>query len=429
MQEKFLYHIWDEGHFQQELTTVSGKSLRVVYQGLYNTNRGPDFVNAYIIMDNVSLTGNIEIHLSPQDWERHNHQEDQYYNSVILHVVFDNPRSIPFTVREDGELVEILVLKPYLTQDISKLIDDKAFVYPVTKSDYCDLLSLATQERVQLILGEFGRKRFWGKVRRFNAMLTFHDFDQLLYQGIMEALGYDKNKYNMQYLASEITWAEISTWAREGLRAQDLRAILCVASGILPRSEKLLDSELVTSLIKDFETQAFYYAKHNIDWQLFRVRPQNHPIFRLLAISDFFADAAQVGLLKTIIGLYGNESKPFFASFSDCLLSSSKASKTGTPLGKSLLANIFLNIILPIAYLYMQKIGDEAGKISIIKTYREFPALSENHITKYMHTKVNNQARYKNKAHIQQGMIEIYNHYCQYHLCDQCTNEFKRMVQ
>ncbi|HQB97513.1 MAG TPA: DUF2851 family protein, partial [Candidatus Cloacimonadota bacterium] len=46
MEERFLYHIWDEGHLIPELRTVSGKSVRIVYQGQYNTGRGPDFKNA-----------------------------------------------------------------------------------------------------------------------------------------------------------------------------------------------------------------------------------------------------------------------------------------------------------------------------------------------------------------------------------------------
>jgi len=51
MDEKFLYHIWDEGHLAANLKTVSGKDLKVNYQGQFNTFRGPDFVNAIISVE------------------------------------------------------------------------------------------------------------------------------------------------------------------------------------------------------------------------------------------------------------------------------------------------------------------------------------------------------------------------------------------
>ena len=77
MEERFLYHIWDAGHMQNELRTVTGKSVQVKYQGQYNTNRGPDFRNALIEISGELLRGDVEIHLNSNDWIAHNHHEEQ----------------------------------------------------------------------------------------------------------------------------------------------------------------------------------------------------------------------------------------------------------------------------------------------------------------------------------------------------------------
>ncbi|MDZ4121969.1 MAG: DUF2851 family protein, partial [Candidatus Cloacimonadaceae bacterium] len=107
LNERFLYHIWDENHLQFELGTVSGKALQIIYPGHFNTNRGPDFVNASLVIDGVNCTGSVEIHLAHLDWTRHHHHEDRYYNDVILHVVYDHNSQIAYTCKENGEQVDI----------------------------------------------------------------------------------------------------------------------------------------------------------------------------------------------------------------------------------------------------------------------------------------------------------------------------------
>ncbi|MDD5316398.1 MAG: DUF2851 family protein, partial [Candidatus Cloacimonetes bacterium] len=69
MEERFLYHIWDEGHLTPDLRCISRKDLRVVYQGQFNTGRGPDFKNAIIELAGEQLRGDIEIHLKTTDWQ------------------------------------------------------------------------------------------------------------------------------------------------------------------------------------------------------------------------------------------------------------------------------------------------------------------------------------------------------------------------
>jgi hypothetical protein len=108
MDEKFLYHVWDAGHLRSELRTVSGKPVKILFPGQFNTFRGPDFINAILNLDGHDVQGAIEIHQSTLDWQRHHHQEDHYYNSVVLHVVLNHNGELPQTQKENGEWVDIL---------------------------------------------------------------------------------------------------------------------------------------------------------------------------------------------------------------------------------------------------------------------------------------------------------------------------------
>jgi Protein of unknown function (DUF2851) len=110
MTEKLLQYIWQFQYFnKQELFTTEGDFVNIIKQGQLNSNQGPDFINAVIKINNLTLAGNIELHLISSDWYQHQHQRDKNYSNVILHVVwlYDKPvkniyaQNIPTIVLSD----------------------------------------------------------------------------------------------------------------------------------------------------------------------------------------------------------------------------------------------------------------------------------------------------------------------------------------
>lgn len=89
MKEDFLHYCWKYQYFKpEELLTSNGESIVVKSAGIHNTNSGPDFLNARLIIGDKEWAGNVEIHINSSDWYKHKHQSDKSYDSVILHVVF-----------------------------------------------------------------------------------------------------------------------------------------------------------------------------------------------------------------------------------------------------------------------------------------------------------------------------------------------------
>ena len=401
MEERFLYHIWDEGHLLPDLQCINGKNLRVLYQGQFNTGRGPDFKNAIIEADGIQVRGDIEIHMKTTDWQAHNHHEDVYYNKVILHVVFKHNSPYEITILEDGRAVDILELEHQLSEDIVKLnqnheISDAPAVY-------CDLLSAVDKDRLTAILYSAGIRRFEGKIKRFNTALSLSSFDQIFYEGIFEALGYDKNKLNTMQIAQSLPWAVLTRYLSEGMSAEELCAIYLGSSGLLQRDSTILNPNQREKLVATWERQPYTAIRLDIDWQLFRIRPQNHPIKRLLYIAPFIHSALQGGLLRHFIQRADSEEDLYNAFTAIWQEQSLAYSEDRIILGKSVQNNIYLNIYLPVLCLWQRKMSGNTAKV--IEAYRCFPGLQANFVTRFMERYLGpSQIKpVKSKAIFQQG--------------------------
>ncbi|MDZ4182945.1 MAG: DUF2851 family protein [Candidatus Cloacimonadaceae bacterium] len=427
MEEKFLYHIWDEGHLNPDLKTASGKALRIIYPGQYNTNRGPDFCNAIISIDGEAIGGDVEIHLGTYDWIAHCHHEDHFYNNTILHVVLEHKQSTHLTIKENGDTIEILELKDQLSEDIGKLLARQIPGEKPRSVSYCDLLSAVDAHRLSSILSYYGMKRFRGKIKRFNAALILSDFDQVFYEGMMEALGYDKNKLNLLKIAQLVPYRRIREWQAEGMDALDLISIISVGSGLLERSKKLVDESFAALLNIRFEAQNFSAQRMEIDWQLFRIRPTNHPIYRIIAICGLLLKTTDSGLINYFLNHVqgfspqeGHWYRGFSAIFAKNALPG--AEKFPQP-GKSVISNIYLNIFLPVMHLYHEKVADSKTLSRVVEEYQSFAALQDNHITRFMANHANPRLvpLASSKSIYQQGLIEIYYRWCRHRLCDECV--------
>ena len=74
MNEKLLHFIWQFQYYNKSsLVTSNEEQLHIVHTGTYNNNQGPDFLNATVKIDEITLVGNIELHIHASDWNKHKH--------------------------------------------------------------------------------------------------------------------------------------------------------------------------------------------------------------------------------------------------------------------------------------------------------------------------------------------------------------------
>lgn len=433
--ENFLYHIWDEQHLKDTIRTVAGTKIEILFQGKWNTDAGPDFINSIILFDGKKLQGDVEIHKHEYDWKAHNHHEDKNYNNVILHVVFTNDQNAEFTISESGNKIPILELQLNLDEQIDKLwkrYGQKPFDTSQQKTIECLLVKdLHHSNVLKGILLSLGKERFLKKCKRFSAELYNSDFNQILYEGIIEALGYGKNKMPFFKLAKLLPFQELKSFMNECKDFNDIFCILLFKGGfdlhdynfsyvdekLLQRFDKIrsrFDAKLHRTLQKD-------------DWNFFRCRPQNHPVNRLWQIAPFICSALKQGnLINSIIALfsYGDtqtiDARKIEADFSNLLSQEDHPS-----IGSSRCRDIFSNIILPVCYVYAQTLRYDTLQNMIFKVYGDLPKLSENYITHYMHTLLKDGIHFRINLQMQQGMIQLYYQFCAQHECDNCVTNLK----
>ena len=118
MRESFLHFIWQFQKFDNiSIQTCDAEPIQILTIGNYNTDAGPDFLNAKLLIGDITWYGHIEIHLKSSDWNRHKHQHDEAYNSVVLHVVWEHDAEVQL---KNGQILPVIELKNRIKPDLLK---------------------------------------------------------------------------------------------------------------------------------------------------------------------------------------------------------------------------------------------------------------------------------------------------------------------
>lgn len=252
LSERVLQKIWLRQDFAVEgLRTVSGCSLRVEHPGDWNQLGGPDFRNARLQIDGLSVCADVEIHFSPGDWLAHRHEQNPEFNRVRLHVVLhEKPELLPKVKTADGHCPETLVLLPLLNEDLEAYAMDEALL---EMERICEHPALswfsALPEGVRLdLLRDWAESRWRQKVSFAEKRLASAGWREACHQYCLEVLGYTRNREPMSRIA--------------------LRYPL---DGFAGRSAEAL------------------YAGSDLHWRTGGMRPANHPRLRLQQYLEWVA--------------------------------------------------------------------------------------------------------------------------------------------
>ncbi len=281
------------------LVTGDGERIRIIYPGRTNDDRGADFRDAVIASGEGLARGDIEVHVRTSDWQAHHHSRDPTYNRVILHVaMWDDAGGI--TSLQNGRSIPVLALDNVIRSP--GLISLAGLAIPCLKAEEC------AAEVVAACLDGAGEARFLAKTEWFQEEMRCIEAGQALYQGIMEALGYSRNKLPCLELARSLPLKALESIAREESSDEEclarLQALLLGTAGLLPsqRPARLLRPDVrVQKLerlwISSRRTAAMPYAA----WSLFKVRPNNYPIRRIAGMSRLILRYREKGLLEGLL--------------------------------------------------------------------------------------------------------------------------------
>jgi len=352
-------------------------------------------------------------------------------------VVMKHDRKTAITL-ENGGSVPTLALDKYTEGPIP-------LVYPRIASNMpcsCCRTGL-TPDIVVEFLDSAGRNRFFSKAARFEASIAQVGTSQSLYQGIMGALGYYKNRLPFQELAHRLPLRLLESIARDKISNEECltrqQAIILGTAGLLPSQrskwhQDRLGDEWIGILEKLWASFHYVEAMSSNSWHLFRVRPNNHPVRRLIAMSHLILRYKKNGILKEMVDII--KETPLHKGYrsleralivvtdgywvshfdfgSDCRI------ENPSLLGRSRAADIVVNVLLPFASAWGKLSSEPELVWKAFALYQNYHKLTVNTVEKHMIRQIGLSGSLVNSAQRQQGLIHIYNTLCIQGKCDCC---------
>ncbi len=428
--EEIIQAIWFHLFLKMdELKTTDGKSIRILDRGAWNKDAGPDFKRATIRIGQEVLTGDVEIHWRTSDWEHHRHSENPLYRQVILHAVFTDDRN--------QKHLPTLVIEHYLTDSLLRIAEKINRLQENRKNIFCHDTVIEEEFLHRWIL-ENGRMRFEAKIlkceERYRAA---GDINEALYQGMMDALGFSKNREPFRKLSNLIPYQTLMkaiAHDEEATALMRLQAILLGAGGLLTEVKSLNVvpfAQRLENLWEEFRSQNPIKTMTNEEWKLFRLRPDNFPMIRMAGLAKFLcqnrkrpliemftetfkgplAVNAQQGLAKLIVPSFGHWSEHYFLEGGD-------GRKRGDLIGRQRAFEIWVNAVLPAVALTAKLTGNAELLLKVKQVYESSKSLERNSVITYMKKQFRLTER-QASAQFTQGLIHLHKR-CTDYACADC---------
>jgi len=416
MDEKLLQYIWIHKFFAtNELKTVTGEAISIKSFGTLNLNSGPDYVDVHIKMNDALWAGCVELHLKSSDWERHNHQNDNAYSNVILHVVYEHDKNI---YTRSGLLLPTLELKPLIN---SRLIDTYRKYMDSTQdivcqNQFCEVDSFRFFSWLDRLMIE----RLEERTRLIEQQLkkTNHHKEEVFYHHLAAAFGFKVNSLPFSLLAKSLP---LHCLAKQKDNLLQIEAMFFGQADLLP--EVPID-DYTESLIKEYSFLQRKFALQKICkysmWKSAKIYPSGFPAIRIAQFASLVHQSSS--LLSKVLAAenIAKLTKMFNVKASDYWTLHYKFGRRSNnvidkSLGKTAVNSLLINTVFPFLYAYSQWEENNELQDKVIKFYESLPFENNSISRKY----VTLRPELSNALH-SQSLIQLYNNYCSLKQCLHC---------
>lgn len=412
--EKLMQYVWKHRLWRSEdMVTNTGKKVRVVDPGLFNTDAGPDFFNAKIEIDGHMWVGNVEMHYRATDWKRHHHDSDKAYDSVILHVVAKDDAPVR---RTNGELIPQLVLEvsPQFNADYASLVGATIEVPCATKIKQVPHLTI-----VEWVEG-LAFERLHGKVERIHQLLDSFNgsWEDVCYVTLARNFGFGINNDAFERLARRTPLRLLGKHSDSVLQ---IEALLFGQAGMLDAQKPGMDS-YYNQLCTEY---AFLSNKFQLtpmekeSWKLFRIRPQNFPYRRIAMLAQFIEGGFR--MMNRILEAEGEkEMRSLFevelsGYWTKHYTFGKPNERTTATLSSSSIDIILINTVAPLLYAYGELTGNYEMTDKAIKLLEDLRAESNSIVSHFVAYGIDCP-----DALTSQALVQLKREYCDARKCIYC---------
>ncbi len=417
MHESFLSYLWQLQYFnKKELMTFDGEKIEIFNPGTLNTNAGPDFSNARIKIGSIDWVGSVEIHTVSSEWNVHHHDVDRAYDNVILHLVWQQDKEI---IRKDKTLLPTLELKGRVDESLIKTyrqLVSSSFSIPCQRSlpDVNDITKLSMVEKALM-------ERLERKAEEARALYTQNrnNWEETLYQLLARNFGFKINSEPFFQLARLLP---LKILRKHSDKREQIEALLFGQAGFLESSK---GDEYYSKLQREHRLLVQKYSllqkkMSKAQWRFLRLRPANFPSLRLAQFGailhsrqNLFSAILSVDDIKGLMSLFTAMPSSYWLSHYQF----SKKSKSEVhELGQMSIENVIINTIAPVWVAYGRMIDEQKWVDLSLKILQQLPA-EQNKITQaWKELGIISKTSFDS-----QGLIELYNNFCQQKNCLNCN--------
>ncbi len=410
MTERLLQYIWQFQYLNAvALQTTQLQSLQIIFAGNYNTNQGPDFLNAKIRIEKTTWAGNVELHINSSDWKLHNHSSDKNYNNVILHVVWndDVDLDVSFPTLELKSRVSKLLLTKY-----TELMEQQHFIPCENHIAGINKIVLVKWKESLLI------ERLQQRTIYIESLLKKNNqhWEETFWWMLARNFGTKVNSDAFEKIAQSIP---VKIIAKHKNQLIQLESLLMGQAGML---NKIFGEDYPVMLQKEyyFLQRKYQLKPSNHALYFLRMRPANFPTIRLAQLAmmihhahhlfDAVKDATSVKEVEKLFDVTANDYWHYHYVFDEV---GSFKKKT---VGKEMIHNILINTVIPMLYTYGYFNNNEKFKSKSL-LWMEQLAAEKNNITKgYESLGIENKSAFDS-----QSLIQLKKLYCDHKRCLQCA--------
>ncbi len=414
--EDFLHYVWKFRLFERnDLRTATGEELEIFSAGVHNFDSGPDFQNARIRIGDTVWAGNVELHLSSSDWQKHGHTTDSAYDNVILHVVYRDDQ--PLTLL-NGRQVPTLELKDRVSPDLYNRYHNLVFgnqaIIPC-EATIGKVDSLTLHNWFTRVLVERLEKRSAAVVSALN--LNKGDWEETFYQFLAANFGFKTNALPFELLAKSLPQ---NTLAKHKNNAMQIEALIFGQAGFL--TDELKD-EYPLKLKKEYD---FLRKKYNLTpienhlWKFMRLRPSNFPTVRLAQFAalivrsnHLFSKVLEIKDVKGLRNLFTDiPVNPYWENHYRFDAESAPAPKN---LGAASIDILLLNTLAIFLFSYGKHNQLQHFINRSLQLLENLPNENNNITVDFANLGVKIKTAFESQA-----VLELKNNYCNYKKCLQC---------
>ncbi len=412
MKENLLHHIWQFKKFNlSELHSTTGEKIEIIHSGHHNSDAGPDFTMAKILVDGWEWIGNIEIHSKSSDWLKHKHDLTSSYKNVILHVVYEEDEKIP-TLNEKN--VPTLELKSYLTEKLLtnyNFMENKPFSFiPCEKlfTNYTQKPAFSFSEKLYI-------DKLQEKCNRIFRLLEMknNDWESVLAATLAYTFGLKVNAEAFEQLFLFLDYKIIRKLSANPFQLEAL---------FLGLTHSLKNEDEYSGLLeKEFSylQSKYQLSCQNIELKYLRLRPANFPTIRLSQLADLLSQYQH--LFSYVIGAKSidqylkilDEVKASSYWNTHYVLGKESHKSVEKKLSDSQKELIILNAFLPVKFAYSLSIG-KSMEDEIITIISELAAEKNSIIDNFKKLGINFKSALDSQA-----FLNLYKNKC---LNQQCLN-------